>query len=142
MSRGARVKREEYDYIKSRTSKGEKVADIAKQLGRSQEVVRNIDYSNDFSDFINTPSKELRARRKREKQKHITVEEICPLENNATEYDPEENKDLPTEYFFSDKIAAILKEACKREMNVNINYSAESKKLSIEGDVMAWASLF
>lgn len=93
MSRGARVRKEEYDFIKSRLANGEKAVDIAKQFKRSQEVVRNIDYSTDFDDFLNTPSKELRARKKKAKQKQIAVEDLCPLEENNT---PEEIK--PTEH--------------------------------------------
>ena len=87
MSRGARVKKEEYDFIKSRLANGEKAVDIAKQFKRSQEVVRNIDYSTDFNDFLKTPSKELRARKKKAKQ--ITVEDLCPLEENNK---PEEHE--------------------------------------------------
>ena len=87
MSRGARVKKEEYDFIKSRLANGEKAVDIAKQFKRSQEVVRNIDYSTDFNDFLKTPSKELRARKKKAKQ--LTVEDLCPLEENNK---PEEHE--------------------------------------------------
>ena len=90
MSRGARVKKEEYDFIKSRLANGEKAVDIAKQFKRSQEVVRNIDYSTDFNDFLKTPSKELRARKKKAKQ--LTVEDLCPLEENNK---PEEHDQEP-----------------------------------------------
>ena len=91
MSRGARVKKEEYDFIKSRLANGEKAVDIAKQFKRSQEVVRNIDYSTDFNDFLKTPSKELRARKKKAKQ--LTVEDLCPLEENnkPEEHEPAEH---------------------------------------------------
>lgn len=91
MSRGARVKKEEYEFIKSRLANGEKAVDIAKQFKRSQEVVRNIDYSTDFNDFLKTPSKELRARKKKANQ--ITVEDLCPLEENnkPEEHEPAEH---------------------------------------------------
>ena len=88
MSRGARVKKEEYDFIKSRLANGEKAVDIAKQFKRSQEVVRNIDYSTDFNDFLKTPSKELRARKKKAKQ--ITMEDL-EENNKPEEHDPAEH---------------------------------------------------
>lgn len=91
MSRRPRVKKEEYDFIKSRLTNGEKAVDLAKQFKRCQEVVRNIDYSTDFNDFLKTPSKELRARKKKAKQ--ITVEDLCPLEENnkPEEHEPVEH---------------------------------------------------
>ena len=75
-----------------------------------------------------------RSHRKKVEQQTIDLDGL--------KVEPSENKELPLEYFFADKIASILRTACERGLSIDINFSADSKKLLIEGDVMAWASLF
>lgn len=89
MSRGLSIKKEEYDYIKLLYRNGEKTKDIAKKTGRSEETCRNVNYSTDHEDYKNTPRKDLRKRMKKEKQKQITVEDLCPPEENNKPEGPE-----------------------------------------------------
>ena len=101
MGRGVSVKKEEYDYIKSLLFQGMKAEQIAKKLGRSPDTIRTVDYSYDYEDFIKTPTKELRQRRKMNKQEQmqIKVSDLCELEKSEIEEQAEcsgsREKDIP-----------------------------------------------
>ena len=64
MGRGVSVSEKEYLYIKELLAKGLSIVDVAKKTGRAQDTIRTVHYSDDYEDFIKTPTKELRKRRK------------------------------------------------------------------------------
>ena len=84
MGRGVSVSEKEYLYIKELLSKAFKNEEVAKKTGRALDTIRTVNYSYDYEDFIKTPTKELRKRRKKQKeeQMRINVEDICELEKN------------------------------------------------------------
>ena len=84
MGRGISVTEREYLYIKELISKGLTTEEIAKKTGRSLDTIRTVNYSYDYGDFQKTPTKELRKRRKKQKEEQlqINVEDICELEKN------------------------------------------------------------
>ena len=87
MGRGVSVKEKEYEYIKELLQKGKSAEEIAKMLNRSPDTIRTVDYSDDYDDFIKTPTKELRQRRKKHKQEQmqIKVSDLCELEKSQIE---------------------------------------------------------
>lgn len=96
MGRGVSVKKPEYEYVKELLKQGHKAEEIAKKLSRSPDTIRTIDYSIDYDDFMKTPTKELRKRRKnlfeQNKQKaeklaqefeQLSSPKLCPCVESA-----------------------------------------------------------
>ena len=127
MGRGVSVKEKEYEYIKELLQKGKSAEEIAKMLNRSPDTIRTVDYSDDYGDFVKTPTKELRKRRKnlfdRNKQKaeelakeyeQLSFPKLCPC--------------LESAYLF-------LRDECQNVQIVN-------GLLTVTMEVSKWESLF
>ena len=66
MGRGPSVTKEEYGFIKQLLAKGKTTEEIRRQVNRSPDTVRCVNYSIDYDDFVNTPTKTLRQRCKKQ----------------------------------------------------------------------------
>jgi hypothetical protein len=93
MGRGTSVKQKEYEYIKEQLQKGKTAQKIAKMLFRSPDTIRTVNYSHDYEDFVKTPTKELRKRRKNLKgeQTKLNFDAVCEPESQPEkqEHDPD-----------------------------------------------------
>ena len=107
MGRGPSVTKEEYNYGKQLLSLELPIAEVAERIKRSKDTVRCISYSTDYDDYVSTPTKEMRKRRKTDNQYQIRVEDV---------YDHEE---VQTESASNDEVYAEL---------VSDSLSAEDKK--------------
>jgi hypothetical protein len=87
MGRGPNVTKEEYDFIKLLIMKSQSTEEICKRVKRSPDTVRCVGYSTDYDDFRTTPTKELRKRRKKDENYQITVDDVCPQEDVASQCD-------------------------------------------------------
>lgn len=101
MARGPRLKKEEYDFINLLIAKDQSTDEICRRVMRSPDTVRCVKYSTDYDDFLKTPTKELRKRRKQEDDHQISVDEFCQHiesnqmiipEANEKENDPDDLK--------------------------------------------------
>lgn len=102
MARGPRLTREEYDFIKLLILKNKSTDYMCERVKRSPDTVRCVKYSTDYDDFLKTPTKELRKRRKQEDDHQISVDEVCQHiiksnqiiipEANEKENDPDDLK--------------------------------------------------
>ena len=130
MPRGVSVKKSEYEYVKELLAKGEKPEQIAKKLGRSPDTIRTIDYSYDYDDFVKTPTKELRKRKKETKALMVQNEKKANelLQKFEQTTIPDLSPCLESAYLF-------LRDECQ---NVHICDGL----LTVTMEVKKWESLF
>ena len=130
MGRGVSVSEKEYLYIKELLSKGLKTEEIAKKTGRSLDTIRTINYSDDYDDFIKTPTKELRKRRKNLKNL------MAQNEQKANELlERFEQVAMPNPFHCIESAYLFLRDECQ---NVQISNGL----LTVTMEVSKWESLF
>ena len=130
MGRGVSVSEKEYLYIKELLSKGLKTEETAKKTGRALDTIRTVNYSDDYADFIKTPTKELRKRRKALKSL------IVQNEQKATELlEKFEQVTMPDLSHCIESAYLFLRDDCQ---NVQICDGL----LTVTMEVKKWESLF